>query len=395
LAACYVLETWGARGAPAERELGSSFEGRRRRPCGTARRGFDAVAPVIHEWTYEAMAFDLLGLEGNVFHYTAETAGGKAEPKSHLLDERDELCAPRARNPSLLAAGRRADGARAVCCTRRPLVQQAGGEAACAWRRIWTGAARRAYKVGSRAPCSRRRCGRHPASISARPASAHARAHQGSPAAVSGGGRESARRGRAGGWSCGTSTLASPRSAWRSCWTSSAPRTARRRPTRAAPTAARSTCARCAAWLRRCRSTGAARAWERLRGPHVIHNGRVGGLPVHGAIAHPARAALTWHPEMPDVHSMGALWRHRRRCPRAPLHLAAPAASCTARDRDVSVTRRPVSTQGPAGARASRGMPMGAGGAAASAAVTRRRHAQREQMETSFYHHFIVIIILL
>ncbi len=59
-----------------------------------ARRGFDAVAPVIHEWTYEAMAFDLLGLEGNVFHYTAETAGGKAEPKSHLLDERDELCAP-------------------------------------------------------------------------------------------------------------------------------------------------------------------------------------------------------------------------------------------------------------------------------------------------------------
>ena len=58
-----------------------------------ACRGFDAVAPVIHEWTYEAMAYDLLGLEGNVFHYTAETAGGKAEQKEHLLDERDELCA--------------------------------------------------------------------------------------------------------------------------------------------------------------------------------------------------------------------------------------------------------------------------------------------------------------
>lgn len=57
-------------------------------------RGFDAVAPVIHEWTYEAMAYDLLGLEGNVFQYTAETAGGKAEQKEHLLDERDDLCAP-------------------------------------------------------------------------------------------------------------------------------------------------------------------------------------------------------------------------------------------------------------------------------------------------------------
>ena len=51
------------------------------------------MAPVIHEWTYEAMAYDLLGLEGNVFQYTAETAGGKAEQKEHLLDERDDLCA--------------------------------------------------------------------------------------------------------------------------------------------------------------------------------------------------------------------------------------------------------------------------------------------------------------
>ena len=64
-------------------------------------RGFDAVAPVIHEWTYEAMAYDLLGLEGNVFQYMAETAGGKAEQKEHLLDERDDLCA----SPSCLCAG--------------------------------------------------------------------------------------------------------------------------------------------------------------------------------------------------------------------------------------------------------------------------------------------------
>jgi syntaxin-binding protein 1 len=41
-------------------------------------RGFDCVAPVIHEWTYEAMAYDLLNLEGNVFRYEADTQGGKS-----------------------------------------------------------------------------------------------------------------------------------------------------------------------------------------------------------------------------------------------------------------------------------------------------------------------------
>jgi hypothetical protein len=54
-------------------------------------RGCDAVAPVIHEWTYEAMAYDLLGLKGSTFKYESETAGGKTETKEHILDERDEL----------------------------------------------------------------------------------------------------------------------------------------------------------------------------------------------------------------------------------------------------------------------------------------------------------------
>ncbi|CAK0753523.1 hypothetical protein CVIRNUC_002227 [Coccomyxa viridis] len=54
-------------------------------------RGCDAVAPVIHEWTYEAMAYDLLGLRGSTFKYESETAGGKMETKEHILDERDEL----------------------------------------------------------------------------------------------------------------------------------------------------------------------------------------------------------------------------------------------------------------------------------------------------------------
>ena len=59
--------------------------------CHVLRRGCDAVAPVIHEWTYEAMAYDLLGLRGSTFKYESETAGGKMETKEHILDERDEL----------------------------------------------------------------------------------------------------------------------------------------------------------------------------------------------------------------------------------------------------------------------------------------------------------------
>ncbi len=40
-------------------------------------RGFDPVAPVIHEWTYEAMAYDLLNLDGEVFRYDVETQAGE------------------------------------------------------------------------------------------------------------------------------------------------------------------------------------------------------------------------------------------------------------------------------------------------------------------------------
>ncbi len=49
------------------------------------------MAPIIHEWTYEAMAYDLLGLKGSTFKYDSMTAGGKTEPKEHILDERDQL----------------------------------------------------------------------------------------------------------------------------------------------------------------------------------------------------------------------------------------------------------------------------------------------------------------
>ena len=49
------------------------------------------MASVIHEWTYEAMAYDLLGLKGSTFKYESMTAGGKKEIKEHILDEQDEL----------------------------------------------------------------------------------------------------------------------------------------------------------------------------------------------------------------------------------------------------------------------------------------------------------------
>ncbi len=49
-------------------------------------RGFDPVAPVIHEWTYEAMAYDLLNLDGEVFRYDVETQAGElaTEPVTFL-----------------------------------------------------------------------------------------------------------------------------------------------------------------------------------------------------------------------------------------------------------------------------------------------------------------------
>ncbi|EFJ41877.1 hypothetical protein VOLCADRAFT_67807, partial [Volvox carteri f. nagariensis] len=55
-------------------------------------RSYDAVAPFIHEWSYEAMAYDLLRLEGKVYRYQVESqGGGKPEPREAILEEGDEL----------------------------------------------------------------------------------------------------------------------------------------------------------------------------------------------------------------------------------------------------------------------------------------------------------------
>ncbi|XP_010422183.1 PREDICTED: protein transport Sec1b-like isoform X1 [Camelina sativa] len=55
-------------------------------------RSIDQIAPLIHEWTYDAMCHDLLNMEGNKYtHEVQSKTGDKPEKKEVLLDEQDPI----------------------------------------------------------------------------------------------------------------------------------------------------------------------------------------------------------------------------------------------------------------------------------------------------------------
>ncbi|KAK3279046.1 Sec1-like domain containing protein [Cymbomonas tetramitiformis] len=54
-------------------------------------RSLDPVAPVIHDWTYEAMCYDLLPLEGDMYQRKVTTTGGEEKVKQEKLGETDSL----------------------------------------------------------------------------------------------------------------------------------------------------------------------------------------------------------------------------------------------------------------------------------------------------------------
>ncbi|CAL5340198.1 unnamed protein product [Camellia sinensis] len=55
-------------------------------------RSVDQIAPVIHEWTYDAMCHDLLDMDGNKYvHEIPSKTGGEPEKKEVLLEDHDPV----------------------------------------------------------------------------------------------------------------------------------------------------------------------------------------------------------------------------------------------------------------------------------------------------------------
>ncbi|KAK8445095.1 hypothetical protein SEVIR_9G259500v4 [Setaria viridis] len=54
-------------------------------------RPIDKIAPVIHEWTYDAMCHDLLEMDGTKYTYEVSKAGSEPEQKEAVLEDHDPL----------------------------------------------------------------------------------------------------------------------------------------------------------------------------------------------------------------------------------------------------------------------------------------------------------------